>query len=397
MQNSPLINQPKQLRDWCERHKHESAIALDTEFIRESTFYPELEWIQLATRTEAVIVDCRTIITEEDLEPLKSLLIDPAVLKIIHAAYGDQECLWARFNFTASPVFDTAVGASLLGLGDSVGLGALTKQLLGIELPKGHARTNWGKRPLSQDLLDYALSDVRDLIRLSDPLLKKLEASGRKAWALEVSGKSADAATFDPSPEDLARKLSQSGRIQPRDYGTLLSIMEWREERAKKLNIPRRWVADDGTIMDLTRAQPETLDQLLQFRGLSKGQMKGETGAMLIRAIQQGKVRGEVSGFGRSKERALIPSAEESRGLELFKLFIQILADEVELSAKHLMTSDAMLRLVRFPPKDLSEFRSLGVIPAEIHDGVASQIVEFLHGNVAFALKKGRVTLGKLV
>lgn len=396
MQDSPLIDQPKKLREWCERHKNESAIALDTEFIRESTFYPELEWIQLATRTEAVIVDCRTIVTEEDLAPLKSLLTDPAVLKIIHAAYGDQECLWARFNFTALPVFDTAVGASLLGLGDSVGLGALTKQLLGIELPKGHARTNWGKRPLAPDLLEYALSDVRDLIRLSDPLIKKLESSGRKKWALEVSGKSADSAAFDPSPEDLARKLSQSGRIQPRDYGTLLSVMEWREERAKRLNIPRRWVADDGTIMDITRAKPETIEQLLQFRGLSKGQMKGETGAMLLRAIQQGKDRGEVAGFGRSKERALIPSAEESRGIELFKLFIQILADEVELSAKHLMTTDSMLKLIRFPPQDLKDFRATGTIPLEIHDGVAQQIVDFLNGNIAFALKKGKVTTGSL-
>jgi ribonuclease D len=396
MQESPLIDQPNKLREWCERNKNEPMIALDTEFIRESTFYPELEWIQLATRTEAVIIDCRTIETETDLAPLKSLLMDQKVLKIIHAAYGDQECLWARFNFTANPVFDTAVGASLLGLGDSIGLGALTKQLLGIELPKGHARTNWGKRPLSPDLLEYALSDVRDLIRLADSLLKSLDSNGRRAWALEVSGKSADAATFDPSPEDLARKLSQSGRIQPRDYGILLAVMEWREERAKRLNIPRRWVADDGTVMDLTKAKPENLDQLLQFRGLSKGQMKGETGNLLLKAIQNGKGRPEPSSFGRSKERVLIPSAEESRGIELFKLLVQMLADEVEISAKHLLANDAMLKLIRNPPKNIDEMRARSVIPAEIDDGVAQRMVDFLQGNIAFALKQGKVIVGRM-
>ena len=268
-----LISNPDELHELCRRLSTVKELAFDTEFIRESTFYPQLEIIQLATLEEAWLIDIQAF-NKKELKPLADIFTNPEILKVVHAAHGDQECLLAAMDVLAINVFDTAVGASLCGLGDSIGLGNLMKQTLGIDHPKAYARTNWSKRPLPKPVLEYAILDVKHLIQVAHHLFEKLDQMDRRQWSFELSGKFSDRLLYEVPPEEITKRLAQSGKFNLKDYGILLELVCWREKRVRELNVPRRWLAEDGVLVDLTKVKPSTLEQLQSFRGLSKGELK---------------------------------------------------------------------------------------------------------------------------
>ncbi|NDC22999.1 MAG: ribonuclease D [Proteobacteria bacterium] len=181
-----------------------SVIGVDTEFIRETSFYPRIALIQVATENEVWLFD-PTILTKNELEPLLKIFVDSNCLKIFHASQADQECLFWTYGVLASPVLDTSVAAGLCGMGDSIGLQKLLRETLDIHVPKGRARAKWLSRPLSDELLHYAEEDVAHLVRLTKKLKSKLVSLDRWDWALEESR--VDAKVFDVSPDDLTQKI----------------------------------------------------------------------------------------------------------------------------------------------------------------------------------------------
>ncbi len=374
--------------------KH-AIISFDTEFIRENTFYPSVELIQLGTRDESWLVDAQAFRGKnaEGLRPLLDVFENPKILKILHAAQGDQECLYTSYKVVAKPSFDTAVGAALCGFGDGIGLGNLLKALLNVNLKKGHARTNWAARPLPAQLIEYAHADVEFLVQAAETLLAKLDESGRRAWALELSAKWEDPALYMPDPEGLTAKLAKSGRMDARTFATLQELMRWREERVRALNLPRRWVADDQVLLDLANVKPKDLAHLSAFRGLNKGEMKA-SGEKILEAIRKGSETKE--GKGPESVRMEHPSGDESQTLDLMKTYLGILADRERIAMKHLLTMGQLLPLLRDKASGPDEWVEKKLLSAEAARLVGGELHALLQGKRALSIDGRKIKIVSL-
>lgn len=245
-------------------------VALDTEFVRERTFFPRLCLVQLADldARHVLLVDPLRV---QDLAPLAALLAAPDRVKVIHAARQDLETLLPLTGAPAAPVFDTQVAAGLLGFPAQVGYGELVRQLLGVELEKGHARTDWAARPLKPAQLAYAADDVRFLGPVAVELRARLEAAGRLAWAEEDCAPLTDPGTYATAPEDAWRRFKGLERVAPEDRAVIRALARWREERAIRRNLPRGWVLPDEAVREIARLRPQSVAALGQVGGLPGG------------------------------------------------------------------------------------------------------------------------------
>lgn len=406
-----LISRPEEVADIARQLANVDRFAFDTEFIRESTFYPQLEILQIGAhigpnnQIQTWLIDVPALLKVDDqnghnpgtaMEPLIALFTDPRILKIVHAAHGDQECLWAAFRILAAPVFDTAIGASLVWLGDNIGLGNLLKQVLGIEIPKGYARTNWAKRPLPKPVLEYAALDVKHLIEASDVLFEKLDKENRREWALELSSRFSDVTLYEPPAEEIARRLAQSGKFNVRDFFVLLELVKWREARVRELNVPRRWLADDGVLIDLAKIKPKSIEELQGFRGLSKGEARGKPGDRVLAVIKAG-VECKDTLPEDIKERSIRqPNHDETRAMELLRVCLQLLSEEYGIAAKHIVPPNAVLPLLRLKPKSVEDLTGSGLVSDQIGVEGAQKLFGFLSGDYGLHLVKNRVQLSLL-
>lgn len=396
-----LVDSAEAIIKLVEKLRTEKLIAIDTEFIRESTFYPQLEIIQVATASESWLIDLQSFRLPsskrevpryrlEELEPFIQILRDSSIIKVMHAAQADQECLYTSLKAVASPSFDTAVAASLLGEGDSIGLGNLIQRILGIKLGKGHARTDWSVRPLSRQQMEYAHADVIHLVKLYEELVKRLKERGRVEWAMELSAKSEDESLYDVSPEELTIRLIRGGRMDSKEMPILYELMKWRESYVRSVNLPRRWVADDGTLIDLVKARPKTPEQLLTFRGLNKGEAR--TGAQrILGAIKKGETEPDFK--WKAEPRAPAPNVDEARAMDLLKCFISTLADEHAISVRHLVAADQLLIFLRGQFETIEDLTRQAGISRWAASIIGEEVLAFLHGKHALSLKRGRISV----
>jgi ribonuclease D len=371
-------------------------VAFDTEFIRESTFFPQIEILQVATRQESWLVDARAFKKKggnfEDLRPLLAVFEDRSILKVLHAAQGDQECLFTSFGVIASPSVDTAIAASLCGYGDGIGLGNLLKSVLGVSIGKGHARTNWSVRPLPPQLSEYAHADVAHLVEAAEVLLERLEGLGRREWAIEQSARWENRALYLPDPEGVARKLARGGKLDRLGQAALQGLARWREERVRELNLPRRWVADDHVLVDLARVRPRDLEHLSAFRGLNKGEIKnsGERILAAIRASDELAAAASRDPKPRREPPPELPTREEQRVLDLLQCYVGILADRHQLAPKHLLVSAELLPLLRSRASTPEELVSAGLLSSSAAKLVGAELLAFLRGEVVLGVDAGK-------
>jgi len=391
---SEPLKTPAEIVELAKALSAHSIISFDTEFIRENTFYPSVELIQVATHGQSWLVDAQAFRGKnaEGLRPLLDVFENPKILKILHAAQGDQECLYTSYKVVAKPSFDTAVGAALCGFGDGIGLGNLLKALLGVNLKKGHARTNWAARPLPAQLIEYAHADVEFLVEAAEKLLAKLDESGRRKWALELSAKWEDPALYQPDPEGLTHKLAKSGRMDAKTFSTLLELMRWREERVRQLNLPRRWVADDQVLLDLANVKPKDLEHLSAFRGLNKGEMKA-SGEKILEAIRKGQ---EAKEKGPEAVRTEHPTGDESQTLDLMKTYLGILADRERIAMKHLLTMNQLLPLLRDKSSTPDEWVAKKLLSAEAARLVGGELHALLQGKRALSIDGRKIKIVEL-
>jgi len=388
----------EEILELAEKLKDQSIIAFDTEFIRETTFFPMVEIIQVATEEESWIVDAQAFRRKpgfdlDALRPLLNLFENPKILKVLHAAQGDQECLYTSFGVVASPSLDTAVAASLCGYGESIGLGNLLKAVLGVTIKKGHARTTWSVRPLPEQLLEYAHADVEHLVVLANQLMDRLDKLGRKDWALELTAKWEDRALYEPDPVGIANKLAKSGKLDKRGYAALIELARWREERVRQLNLPRRWVADDNVLMDLAHVRPKDLAHLGAFRGLNKGELKN-SGEAILAAL---KLATESQDLTLPKfPRPDIPNAAEAQVLDLLQCYVGILADRHQIASKHLLTSGQLLPLLRKNAENLDELVQAGILSAGAAQLIGEEVIAFLKGKRALSVTGFQVRIVEL-
>lgn len=262
-------------------------IALDTEFLREKTYRARLCLLQLSAPG---IVACIDPLTLGDLTPLKQLLLDHGIVKVLHAARQDLEIMYQLWGSIPLPVFDTQIAASLLGPADQIGYGRLVAELLGIELDKGHARTDWSRRPLAPAQLHYAADDVRYLGEIYMTQRNALEARGRLAWFEDECRRLGEPATYETDPQDAWLRLKGVYRLQGAQLAAARALAAWRETEASRADRPRRWILADELLLDIARHMPDTPEALGKIRNLPPSTLRRH-GAALIEVTARARAQ----------------------------------------------------------------------------------------------------------
>jgi ribonuclease D len=268
MPDITIITETDHLARFCTTAAQSRYITIDTEFIRERTYYPKLCLIQVACEKEAVIID--PLAEGIDLRPLHDLLNDESTLKVFHAARQDLEIFFHMLGCIPHPIFDTQVAAMVCGFGESISYDGLVQQLAGEKLDKSSRFTNWEHRPLTQKQLDYALADVVHLRIIFEKLEAQLANNNRIGWIEEEMAVLIDPATYDPHPEDAWRRLKIRTRA-PKFLAALQAAAAWRERLAQSMDLPRQRVLKDDTLADIAASHPKDLDGLYRLRGMNKG------------------------------------------------------------------------------------------------------------------------------
>ena len=280
-----FIDTEAELAKFCQHISDTTWMTVDTEFLRERTYYAQLCLIQVATADSIACIDPLAI---DDLSPLLELIYQPDIAIVFHAARQDLELFYALRGSLPPNVFDTQIAATVLGYGDQIGYGNLVKQCINIELDKAHSRTDWSKRPLDAGQIDYAADDVRYLRDVYHILLKELHEKNRLHWLDDDFASLTNSDTYEPDPAMMWKKIKGAGRLKGVQLAILQKLAEWREARAIESNRPRRWILKDEVMLDLAKLTPETTQKLSVIRGLESGTIQRH-GKTLIDIVARAK------------------------------------------------------------------------------------------------------------
>ncbi len=260
-----FITQQTDLAAFCQKIADTTWMAVDPEFLREKTYYPQLCLIQVATEDNIACIDPLIL---EDLTPILDLIYSPNITVVFHAARQDLELFYLLRGSLPSPIFDTQIAATVLGYGEQIGYGNLVKQCLNVDLDKAHSRTDWTKRPLDPAQIEYATDDVRYLRDVYKLLTQQLEQKNRTYWLEDDFANLTKLETYQADPDNIWRKIKGTGRLKDLQLAILQKLGAWREHRALKSNRPRRWILKDDVLIDLAKLSPDSADKFSLIRGL---------------------------------------------------------------------------------------------------------------------------------
>lgn len=281
-----LIDDNETLAAFCAQMSNSSYITVDTEFIRDRTYWPRLCLVQVANHDVARAID--PLADGIDLGPLAKLLANPKVIKVFHAARQDVEIFVHQDGMVPTPMFDTQIAAMVCGFGDSVGYDRLVEKLAGARIDKGSRFTDWSRRPLSGKQIGYALDDVTHLLKVYQALCAQLEQSNRAHWLEEEMAVLTDTATYDQFPDEAWRRLKLRSR-NARYLGVAKEVAAWREREAQRRDMPRGHILKDEAIQELAAEMPETVETLARLRAVSRGLAEGPAGLNILAAVQAGR------------------------------------------------------------------------------------------------------------
>ncbi|VAX07872.1 Ribonuclease D [hydrothermal vent metagenome] len=260
-----FIDTPDKLQQLCEQLSGSEWLALDTEFLREKTYYSKFCLLQIANHRVAAAVDPLQI---DDLSPLLNLLNDPGITKVFHAGRQDLEIFHQIWGTLPAPLFDTQLAATLIGLGNQIGYAALVKGLLNVDLDKGHSRTDWSLRPLSPEQQRYALDDVIYLGQAYMKLNTELHKLGRIPWLADDFNTLASAETYQINPQQQWQRIRGRQNLKGVQLAVLQALAAWRETKAMESDRPKNWIIKDDILLELSRRKPKDMQQLANIRGL---------------------------------------------------------------------------------------------------------------------------------
>src|SRR5882672_8348861 len=280
-----VIADSAELAGLCQRLAKAEYIAVDTEFMRDKTYYPQLCLVQIAGPEEAAAID--TLAPGVDLKPLFALLLDPAVIKVFHAARQDIETFFHIAGVIPTPLVDTQVAAMVCGFGDAVSYENLAAKLAGARIDKSSRFTDWAQRPLTDRQLQYALSDVTHLRPAYEHLARRLAKTGRSKWVAEEMAVLISPATYRLEPSEAWRRI-KFRNDKPRALAILREIAAWREEEAQRRDLPRGRILKDESLCEIAAHAPYNVDELARCRGLSRSIAENKQGQAILAAVKRG-------------------------------------------------------------------------------------------------------------
>ena len=356
-------------------------VTIDTEFLRESTYYPLLCVAQMACADEAVVVD--TLAPGIDLSPFYALMANDRVMKVFHAARQDIEIVWHAAKLIPHPIFDTQVAAMVLGYGDSISYDQLVQRITGDTLDKSHRFTDWTRRPLSEPQLRYAISDVTHLRDVYLKLVDDLKQRGRAEWVEDEMRILTSPETYRLEPGNAWQRLKTRVR-KPKELAVLIEVAAWREREAQARDVPRGRVLKDEVIADIAVQAPTSSDKLKHLRSLPKGFERSRWGEAIIEAVTRGLERDPKT---LPRPARVQVAANGGAVVELLKVLLRMISESHHVAAKVIATVDDLERIAADDNADvpaLSGWR---------HDLFGEKALALKHGKLALAIEKGRVTV----
>ncbi len=374
-----LISTTEDLVALCERVARHPFVTVDTEFLRESTYYPKLCIAQLATIDEVAIVDA--LARDIDLAPFYALMADERVIKVFHAARQDIEICWHAANVIPAPVVDTQVAAMVLGYGDSISYDQLVQRITGNTLDKSNRFTDWTQRPLSDAQLHYAICDVTHLRDVYAKLSQDLDRQGRVEWMREEMKVLTSPETYRMEPGEAWQRLKARIR-KPKELAILIEVAAWREREAQARDIPRGRILKDDAIGDIAVQAPATIERLASLRSIPRGFERSKWGEAIVEAVNRGLARNHetLPWIERPK-----PAQNGQATVELLKVLLRMTSEQHGVAAKVIATMDDLDRIVA---DDVADVPALAGWRRKLF---GEQALALKHGRLALAVERNRV------
>ncbi len=383
MKIHPLITQSTPLAELCARLSTADFVAVDTEFMRENTYYPLLCLVQIADDKEAAAID--PLAPGIDMQPLWDLLVDNEdVLKIFHAGGQDVEIVFNHAGDTPHPMFDTQVAAMALGQGEQIGYSNLVALWLGHTLDKGARFTDWSRRPLDTRQIDYAIGDVTHLSEIFPMMLEKLKETNRGAWLNGEMERLGDPANYENIPEESWKRV----KIQSRKadvLGRLKALAAWREREAQDKDLPRGRIMKDETLADIAGHPPHEQQELAKKRGLSAAWGQNDIGRRMMKALQAAQPLGDddlpdrKNRQGTGKDGALVA--------DLLKLLLKIRSRDINVASRLIAKASDLERLAAGEREDMP------MLEGWRFEEFGRDALDLVEGRMAFAVLDGKLTM----
>ena len=374
-----LITTTDELAEICARMAQHPFVTVDTEFLRESTYYPLLCVAQIASPDEAAVID--TLAAGLDLAPFFALLTNESVTKVFHAARQDIEIVWNMAGKIPHPIFDTQVAAMVLGYGDSISYDQLVQRITGDTLDKSNRFTDWTRRPLSDAQIAYARSDVTHLRDVYRRLAGDLEKRSRVNWVEAEMAVLTSPDTYRADPERAWERLKTRVR-KPKDLGVLMEIAAWREREAQNRDVPRSRVLKDDVVGEVAIQAPTTIEKLGHLRSLPKGFERSRWGPEIIEAVKRGLERDPKT---LPKLERFRPVPNGSAIVELLKVLLRMTAERHAVAAKVIATVDELERIAGDDEADVPALKGCR------RELFGEKALALKHGKLALAIEKGKV------
>ena len=378
-----LITTTEALADICERMATADFVAVDTEFMRESTYWPLLCLVQISDGKEAAAID--PLAEGIDLKPLLDLLTEnEEVLKVFHAGGQDVEIIYNLTNKTPHPIFDTQIAMMAISQSEQIGYSNLVDSWLRIQVDKGARFTDWSRRPLTERQIEYAIGDVTYLSRIFPKMLKKLIKTGRGEWLNREMERLADPENYATDPETLWHRIRSTGR-NPQVLGRLKALAAWRETEAQDKNIPRGRIIRDETLADLASHPPKKQGDLAKVRGLSGGWKDNDIGKRLMKVLDEAEPlpKAEMperkTGVALGKEGALVA--------DLLKLLLKIRSREIDVASRLIARADDLEALAAGVRKNLP------MLEGWRYQEFGRDALDLVEGKLAFAVENGQLKM----
>ena len=373
------VDSEEKLSDLCRRIESSDVIAIDTEFLREKTYYAQVCLIQIATDEVIACVDPLAI---SNLDPFLDLLYQPDKLKIMHSARQDLEIFFDLRGAIPQPVYDTQIAATLLGHGDQLGYAKLVKVMMSINVDKEHARTDWSQRPLDEAQIHYAMNDVRYLIPMYRQQMQRLREKGRDEWLQADFESLADINIYAPAPDQVWKRVKGSKLLKRGQLVVLQQLASWREQYAKQSNRPRKWIIPDDVLIDIARRCPTSVEAMEKIRGWNSYTKKFAND--ILQQIQHAKSIPEDR--WPSLEHAAVLTVEQDAMVDFLMGIVRMSALKNDVTPALLATRKDLEHLV-LGRKDIN------VLSGWRYELAGKELLEFLNGKKAIVVEENHIVV----